>query len=869
MVSWYADGDLSGYDAATGLLKADRFKLAVNGSTDLQGITRLGQAVPSSVQNRLNAVARLRINGVDIAGAAAAGRRVSATMYTVANRWGTSTPTNAQIRAAAITYGSVRRSTKTLPNELVEADIEFPITGLLGTDLAMGTKYWVLVLPTAVKVGTPATQDIPIPPVNNPVDVPSLANSLGRSVSVWTKRQALAPTITAPATGITVDAGEIIPLSFEARDPDAIVGGTPGSATEYYYSSLGGVQVQYAPQPTPSNPSPVWQDLPFGNISGTAMGRGWYIHKDPFLATPHTQHGAYWFWLQRSSGIRGGGTTPTSGYGRLPSGSWQIRVRTFSYGHPYPSLFTPLGSGGSFIPDNLPTRVRSPWSTPVAVTINSQVPPPIPLSPVSGNAVVTGQPVVVSWRYRNTHVPPFPQASRIVEYRAVGATNWTSSTSLSSAQSMQIATTLPVGEYEWRVRVSDTDGVLSDWSSVERFWVVPVPASGDRLPFPSDTVDAATLGRGAHRVFVYRRGGKIRTGELRNLSHIEWNRLRDDISTARVVVSDWDVDGGNMLAALRTWAYEIVIFRDNGYSQERVWEGPITLLRFEENAVTISARDVMVHAYRRVIRQKMSDSGRGATVVSRAARVLQNAFAPDDPNVLAYLTPMMNENDAMQYRSIPEYSRTAFEEVDDMASNAGLDYTVVGRSIILWGTKNRIGTLPEFQDADLGSPPIVSEYGMSFANRYIVSDGNGVYGIADRLNSFGGDGVYGLVELLSSSWASDSTEDTGTYTQEGLAKIKSSFEGFAERSISSRNPPPIVVRVPDNTTLNPDTVLSIQHLVPGVVIPLRSTGTLRPVVADQKLDAVKVVETAGSETISITLSPFNQDDTEQGEGDVE
>jgi hypothetical protein len=68
--------------------------------------------------------------------------------------------------------------------------------------------------------------------------------------------------------------------------------------------------------------------------------------------------------------------------------------------------------------------------------------------------------------------------------------------------------------------------------------------------------------------------------------------------------------------------------------------------------------------------------------------------------------------------------------------------------------------------------------------------------------------------------------------------------------------------VPDNTTLNPNTVLSIQQLVPGVVVPLRSTGTLREVVADQKLDSIKVIEDSGNETISITLSPFNYDETE-------
>lgn len=424
-------------------------------------------------------------------------------------------------------------------------------------------------------------------------------------------------------------------------------------------------------------------------------------------------------------------------------------------------------------------------------------------------------------------------------------------------------------QYEWRARTRDTDCSWSGFSPSAKFWLVPAPASGGVKPVPSETIDGATLGCGTHRAFIYRRGGKIRVGELTGIEHLDWERKRDDISTSKIVVKDWSVDCGTLLSLLQCWAYEIVIFRDNGYSVDRVWEGPITLLTYEQDAVTIQAKDVMGYAYRRILKQNMSDAGKGngRTVVARATSVLQNVFAPDDPNILQYLTPVARGDDAMQYRSTPAYSRTAFEEVDDMAANAGLDYTCVGRSILLWGTKHRIGTLPEFRDEDLGAPPVVSEYGMSMANRYVVSDGNGVWGEATRLDVSGNDETYGLVEMLSSTWASDSADETGTYTPEGLETIKKSFAEFAERSIADRYPPPVIVRVPDNTTLNPGTVLSIQQLVPGVVIPLRSVGTLRSVVASQKLDSVRVIEEKGNETISITLSPFSRDDA--GGGEVE
>lgn len=426
-------------------------------------------------------------------------------------------------------------------------------------------------------------------------------------------------------------------------------------------------------------------------------------------------------------------------------------------------------------------------------------------------------------------------------------------------------------EYEWRVKTRDTDNEESNYSASARFWIVPAPESGATRPEPSETIDGATLGCGKHRVEVYRRGGKVRVGELTSLSYVDWSRVRDDISTAKVVVSGWDVDCGNLLGQLESWAYEIVIFRDNGFSIDRVWEGPITLPAWEIDKVTIHAKDVMVYPYRRIIKQIMDDKGVGDTVVLRAARILQNVMAPDDPNVLAYLTVLSEPDDVKQYRSTPAYSRTAFEEIDDMAANQGLDYTAVGRSILLWGTKHRIGTLPEFKDENFNSPPIVSEYGMNMANVYAISDGNGVHGEATRLDVSGNDEKYGLVEMLSSSWASDSPEDSGTYTQAGLEKIAQSFKESAERSIADRYRPgaPLVVRIPDNTSLSPDTALSIQQLVPGVAIPLHSTATLREVRAIQKLDSVKVVEQGGVETISITLSQFDREDAEVPEGGEE
>lgn len=861
--TWYADGSFTGFSPTTLELDYELIHLATGGAVDVQAITRVQYKTDDAWGGSLWANGKIRVSRSDWDAAKAANPNngITALLAIAKASDVPAVPSTNDIWTSAFWNGRIYGALNYTAAPPVGGTIDtaFPIIGPDGTVLQPNTKYWAMVLPVACNTSSPITAAIPLA---------SFTNSQGRAVSFWTNRTPNAPVISSPPTGTVVTAGATVLLTIAAtNDPDRVSGDLGA-----FRADRAGVQVQYAPRPTVANPTPTWTDLPFADDSNV-LRKGWYISRSNANVV---NEGLGWLVALGSVNITCGSPTPSAGTGFLAAGDWQIRVRTFDYGHPFPEDLQPLGlsrASGAFTASDYPATNTSPWSTPVIVTVASQVPPPIPTYPIGNSAVTLGGTVTMTWQYRNTHVPPFAQARRWVRIRRVGDSAWTdvvvNEASASASYALAGFTLVSGNQYEWQVKVQDTDGVTSDWSAVVRFWAVPRPGSGDVRPLPSSTIDGATLGCGTHRVEVYRRGGTERVGEITGISEIEWNRVRDDISTAKIVVADWGIDCGNLLAQLQCWAYELVITRDNGYSRDRVWEGPITLLTYESDTVTIHAKDVMALAYRRILKQKMTDAANGDTVTSRAARVLQNVLAPDDPNVLAYLTVVSSSGDAMQYRSTPEYSRTAFEEVDDMAANAGLDYTVVGRSIILWGTKNHIGTLPEFRDADLGNTPIVSEYGMSMANRYVVSDGNGVWGEATRLDSSGNDTTYGLVEMLSSSWASDSTPDSGTYTQEGLATIIASFEGFSERSIANRYPPPVTVRIPDNTTINPDAVISIQHLVPGVVVPLRSTSTLRTVVANQKLDSVRVIETNKVETITISLSPFSRDDDDTEGGDTE
>lgn len=897
MATWYEPGWFSTVHVVGGAsrLDWDTTAFSVNGAVDAELVTRLqyNDSVnvprdyaafdPSSPTTRfVTARASIvfdgteQLVGFDPAAMGPQYRLGVAMVLVPASAVAAPLPTAEQLFAAAKTSGSIRWGSIGLAGSYPPGYVATAtVSGPPAESMQPGTKYWAMVFPAVWWLSgyRPVSVILGVGFMNDITFLSERSHRDARIISFWTNRPPNAPTIVSPTASGAFDPGMEFTLQVAAGSQDSIAG--PPTLDRL---GLSGIQVQYAPRPTPENPNPSWTDLPFATQS--QVDPGWAIagttYKSPGAAV--SPSGAL---VALSAGgvpvVCGaepaplGGSDPTAVKGFIPTGDWQLRARVFDPGGPYSYGSTGIrpirNTATAWTPDTYPASNVSSWSEPVQVSVSSQVPPPIPISPTDDVAIpepVAGGSISLSWRYRNAAIPPQPQWSREVRYRLVGSASWTTSTA-TNANAFAPVSGLTQGHYEWQVRVKDATGYESNWSERAFFWVVPRPILSSGIPNPDTTLDDATIGCGTHRAFIYRRGGKVRVGELRNVTHVDWARLRDDISTAKVEVTSWDIDGGAMLASLQTWAYELVLFRDNGFSQDRVWEGPITGLTYKKDSVTISAKDVMGYAYRRIIKQAMNDIRDGDSVVSRAARVLQNGFAPDDPNVLAHLRMLTNTFDAREHRSFAAYTRTAFEEVDDMAANAGLDYTVVGRSILLWSTKFRIGTLPEFRDRDLGESPIVSEYGMSMANRYVVGDGDGVWGEATRLNSEGKDPIYGLVEILGSTWSSDSTDNAGTYTQASLQAQIASFTDFAERAISDRYGPPVVVRIPDNTTINPDTVISIQHLVPGVAIPLRSEGTLRSVFALQKLDSVKVVEESGKESITISVSPFSNNDADMSE----
>lgn len=261
------------------------------------------------------------------------------------------------------------------------------------------------------------------------------------------------------------------------------------------------------------------------------------------------------------------------------------------------------------------------------------------------------------------------------------------------------------------------------------------------------------LGAGSYRFFAYDRGGRRRIGELKAVSAYSWSRRRDEISEASVRLAPAAAGAKcqELLRRLRSFRHELVIFR----SGVRVWEGPISRISDSGNAVDIDAKDVLLYMHRRIMRNGYNDSYPNIkSVVTRARILLEEGYALDDPNVAAYIEDRSAADDARQARIVLPYQKLVLEELDDLAARSGLDYTVIGRRIVLWDTHNPIGRLPRMTGADFLSRPVVTEYGMDLATRSAVTNGQGLYGVVGEIDPY-----YGLVEMLASAYSENDTPD--------------------------------------------------------------------------------------------------------------
>lgn len=377
-----------------------------------------------------------------------------------------------------------------------------------------------------------------------------------------------------------------------------------------------------------------------------------------------------------------------------------------------------------------------------------------------------------------------------------------------------------------------------------------------------------------HQVYLTDRGGKNRIGQIMDVAEITWDRRRDEVSEAQIIITgNACSEQAAFLAQIEPKRHEIAIYRDS----ERVWEGPVWRVGWEEGRVEVAAHDVMEYLNSRPLSKTWDNTYPNTTeVTARLQEIIEYeltasfSYPTEDPDLMApivhlipaweALTPPINvlphlvvhhwPNEARTSAKTEKFAMTVGEHLDNYARNGGIDYTVVGRAIHIWDVSRAIGQIRTLTEQDFLGPVIVSSYGADHASIAITVAEDGRWGAAGNTDDF-----YGPWTKIFTVYDEDESDPP---TQADL-------DSQSKRNLYGRTPVPVEVRVPDNSTIRLTHDLTIDMLVPGVQLPLRATLNARVLSQIQKIDKVTTKETPDGETIQVTLIPATKPDTDEEE----
>jgi hypothetical protein len=329
-------------------------------------------------------------------------------------------------------------------------------------------------------------------------------------------------------------------------------------------------------------------------------------------------------------------------------------------------------------------------------------------------------------------------------------------------------------------------------------------------------------------VALHDRYGRVPIGPVLEPSRVEWSRAADETSEASVEFAVPECCA--QLGQAEPWCHDVSIYRD----ADLVWQGPLLQPVFEGSTVTLYARDVTAWLDWRTIHAALdfTASGLGAQdLVDIAEAVIADALSVDDPNVLPYLHTI--PSGITGERSYAPDSTHAGDELRELA-RTGVDFTAIGRRIILSGGGTTLGRLATLHDEHFAGPLRIIKDGLAALTRAVLI-GEGVTA------SSGGAGECGLLERV---FKEDSVLDVVSAQAEANARAAGGY------------PTPVFLEVPDNARLTPDAPVSINQLVPGVLVPVASTQTCLEVATVLRLTKLSVSYTPGDgETVGVTLAP--------------
>lgn len=310
------------------------------------------------------------------------------------------------------------------------------------------------------------------------------------------------------------------------------------------------------------------------------------------------------------------------------------------------------------------------------------------------------------------------------------------------------------------------------------------------------------------------------------VASVKWNREKNEVSQAEVeaVVSPAVAD------RLEPWLHTLTIYRDGLL----VWHGIIVRTVAGSRRVRIAARDGSVFFDRRRVPIGRTWFNHDATQVMRT--MVEDACGYQDATGLVDNLAALESRIWVTSTYTPSECLVA-EAVDDVVKQ-GLVWCVSSGRLLIGpiGAQRRTGIL---SDHHLDGNVTVVKDGMETVTDAHIT-GKGVWGQWAAEES--------PLPLLQSLGKAD-----GAISQEDCEEV-------ARREVEDASVTPRRLAMPSSARLLPTAPVSIEDLVPGVVVPVSSTQTGIRVASDMSVREVSVTADDGGESINVTLSEIHVTD---------
>lgn len=315
------------------------------------------------------------------------------------------------------------------------------------------------------------------------------------------------------------------------------------------------------------------------------------------------------------------------------------------------------------------------------------------------------------------------------------------------------------------------------------------------------------------------------------LAAAAWERVLDGTSTARCTIP---VAGNKCteLADVEPWSHELALYRD----EDLVWEGPISRITDSRanRTIVIEARDVTAWLDRRICKG-YDQTGQPVELTVTAKRMVDAVLAIDDPGIRPYIT--LKPTTILVERVVEPNSIYALADLKALAQ-LGLNFTAVGRRLILFGVATPLATLRRLADRHFtGDLPLVITDAVRTAASMV---GDGVVG------RFGAPSPrYGLLEEL--------TRADGVLEQYQLDRA-------ARGRVNGR--PPVLIDGSSAGALTKMAPVRLGDLVPGAQGEVTVAGNCRRVLRPMRLEQLKVEWQPGKEAVTPVFVPINEIEAE-------